>query len=74
MFRKLRVKRQISKCKKQIIDIEQKRMRSQASLVTAILSNTAPDDADVDYFNRFTAEIEEIRNKMKELELQLKNT
>ena len=73
MFRKLRIKRQISKCKKQIIDIEQKRMRSQASLVTAILSNTAPDDADVDYFNRFTAEIEEIRNKMKELELQLKN-
>lgn len=73
MFKKMSLKRQINKCKKQIVEIEQKRMRSQAALVTAILSNTTPDDADVDYFNRFTAEIEQTRDRMKALEQQLQS-
>lgn len=73
MFKKMTLKRQIKKCKKQILVVEQKRTRSQAALVTAILSNAAPNDDDVDYFNRYTAEIEEIRSKMNDLEIQLKN-
>ncbi|MGN0493455.1 MAG: hypothetical protein ACI4F7_07385 [Acutalibacteraceae bacterium] len=73
MFKKISLKRQINKCKKQILDVEQKRTRSQAALVTAILSNATPSDEDVDYFNRYTAEIEEIRSKMNDLEIQLKN-
>lgn len=73
MFKKMTLKRQIKKCKKQILVVEQKRTRSQAALVTAILSNSAPNDDDVDYFNRYTAEIEEIRSKMNDLEIQLKN-
>lgn len=73
MLKKMTLKRQINKYKKQILDVEQKRTRSQAALVTAILSNSTPSDDDVDYFNRYTAEIEEIRSKMNDLEIQLKN-
>ena len=73
MFEKLTLKRGIKKYKKQIEEIEKKRIRSQAALINAILSNTTPDDTDVDYFNRYTAEIEELRSKMQELEISLRN-
>ncbi|MDD6094970.1 MAG: hypothetical protein PUC29_04420 [Clostridia bacterium] len=73
MFQKMSLKRKIKKCRKQIADIEQKRIRSQAALVSAILANSTPDDADVDYFNRYTEQIEAIRSEMNELEIQLKN-
>ena len=73
MFEKLTLKRGIKKYKKKIEEIEKKRIRSQAALITAILSNTTPDDTDVDYFNRYTAEIEELRSKMQELEISLRN-
>ena len=73
MFEKLTLKRGIKKYKKKIEQIEKKRSRSQAALINAILSNTTPDDTDVDYFNRYTAEIEELRSKMQELEISLRN-
>ena len=73
MFEKLTLKRGIKKYKKKIEEIEKKRIRSQAALINAILSNTTPDDTDVDYFNRYTAEIEELRSKMQELEISLRN-
>ena len=73
MFEKFTLKRGIKKYKKQIEAIEKKRIRSQAALINAILSNTTPDDTDVDYFNRYTAEIEELRSKMQELEISLSN-
>ena len=72
MFEKARIKKQIKRAKKNIEMLEKKRTRSQAALVTAILSQKTPDDADVEYFNRFTELIEAERNKMhaliKELE------
>ena len=73
MFKKMKLKSKIKKGKKQILEIEQKRSRSQAMLVEAILTNTTPDDADVDYFNRYTAQIEDVRLEMHELEMQLRN-
>lgn len=73
MFEKFTLKRGIKKYKKKIEEIEKKRIRSQAALINAILSNTTPDDTDVDYFNRYTAEIEELRSKMQELEISLRN-
>ena len=73
MFEKLTLKRGIKKYKKKIEEIEKKRIRSQAALINAILSNTTPDDTDVDYFNRYTAEIEELRSKRQELEISLSN-
>ena len=73
MFKKLKLQRSINKCKKQIEVIEQKRARSQAKLVEAILTHTTPEDDDVDYFNRYTNQIEDVRRKMHEYEAQLNN-
>lgn len=73
MFKKLKLKKQISKLKKQIEVLEQKRIRSQAALVTAILTDSTPSDDDVDYFNRYTAKIDEVRSQMTALENQLES-
>ena len=67
MFKKLKIKRKIKQAKKNIILLEEKRSRSQAALVTAILSQKSPDDEDVEYFNHFTSLIETERNRMHDL-------
>ncbi|MBR5922216.1 MAG: hypothetical protein IKZ59_00315 [Clostridia bacterium] len=64
MFEKSILKKQIKRAKKNIEALEKKRIRSQAALVTAILSQQTPKDEDVEYFNRFTELIEAERNKM----------
>ena len=64
MFEKSIIKKKIKRAKKNIEMLEKKRTRSQAALVTAILSNQTPFDEDVEYFNRFTELIEAERNKM----------
>lgn len=71
MFRKLRLKRQIKQIRKRIEEIERKRARSQAALVEAILTHTTPNDDDVDFFNRFTAQIEEQRNLLHQVQAEL---
>ena len=63
----MRLKSEINQCKKEIELLEQKRTRSQAALVEAILRHTEPDDSDVDYFNQFTEKIEEERERMHQL-------
>ena len=72
MFKKMKLKKEIEACKKKIAELEGKRSRSQAALVEAILTHTEPNDKDVDFFNMFTKQIEEVRDqmhvKMKELE------
>lgn len=71
MFRKLRLKRQIKQIRERIEEIERKRARSQAALVEAILTHTTPNDEDVDFFNRFTAQIEEQRNLLHQVQAEL---
>ncbi len=73
MFEKAKLKRVIKRYQKEIQQIEQKRVRSQGALVEAILTHTTPSDEDVDYFNRYTAEIDQRRNEMHELEVKLKH-
>lgn len=72
MFEKKKLKKAIEKSKEKIAEIEQRRSRSQAALVDAILRHVDPDDTDVDYFNQFTAQMEDERANlhrlMKELE------
>ena len=72
MFEKAKLKKAIKKSKEHIAEIEQKRTRSQAALVEAILRHTDPDDRDVDFFNQFTAQIdaerENLHRLMKELD------
>lgn len=73
MFTKIKLKMQINSLKKEIEIVEQKRVRSQAALVEAILTNTSPDDTDVDYFNKFTLEINRLRDKLKDDQQRLGN-
>ena len=72
MFKKMKLKKSIEQCKNEIAELEQKRTRSQAALVEAILLKTEPKDDDVDFFNKFTEQIEakrqELHGLMKELD------
>ena len=70
-FKKMKLRRAIRRCKRKIELLEQRRSRSQAALVTAILSDTHPDDRDVDYFNQFTQMIDSEREKMRALMKEL---
>ncbi len=68
MFKKIKLKKQIKSFKNQIDILEQKRARSQAALVEALLTHKDPDDTDVDFFNQYTAKINEIRKQLQEAE------
>ena len=67
MFEKMKLKKAIKVSKERIAEIEQKRTRSQAALVEAILRHTEPDDRDVDFFNQFTAQIDAERENLHQL-------
>ena len=56
----------------QIEELEKKRARSQSALMDAILSNSIPEDQDVDYFNRYSERINSDRERIRELERKLK--
>lgn len=66
MFEKAKLKKEIKKSKADLASLEQKRYRSQAALVEAILTHTQPSDEDVDYFNRYTEKIEAERTHLHE--------
>lgn len=68
MFRKVKLKKQIRACIREINILEQRRSRSQAALISAILTGTTPADEDVDYFNRYTAQINETRDRLHQLQ------
>ena len=68
MFRKIKLKKQIRACIREINLLEQRRTHSQAALVSAILTGTTPADDDVDYFNRYTAQINETRDRLHQLQ------
>ena len=67
----MKLKKQIKKSIAKIEEIEQKRYRSQSALVTAILNNTQASDEDVDFFNQYTAQINEERDHLHALKKEL---
>ncbi|MBR6897866.1 MAG: hypothetical protein IKN24_06820 [Lachnospiraceae bacterium] len=71
MSEKGKLKREIETCKKTIVEIERRRSRSQSALVQAILLQEEPNDADVEWFNKYTGEITACRNHMIELQKKL---
>lgn len=73
MFKKSKIKREIKRAKRNIVNLERRRARSQAALVDAILTQQSPDDRDVEYFNRFTDLIESERKIMHNLMKELDN-
>ncbi|MEG0571021.1 MAG: hypothetical protein RR497_05185 [Oscillospiraceae bacterium] len=72
MFKKMQLKKEIKELTKEIEVIEAKRSRSQSALVLAILEQKDADEKDVEYFNTYTAQINQARDtlhmKKKELE------
>ena len=67
MFEKRKLRKQIRQVKENICELEQRRSRSQAALVSALLNNEVPRDEDVDYFNHFNGLIDQERGRLHEL-------
>ena len=57
MFEQKKYKQEIKRCRATIEEIERKRSRSQSALVQAILLQEEPNEADVEWFNKYTGEI-----------------
>ena len=64
MFERFKIRKQIRVIRQRILFLEQKRARSQAALVDAILRKVDANDEDVEYFNQFTGEIERLRTEI----------
>ena len=71
MLQKSKLKKAVNASREKIVLLEQKRTRSQAALVYALLNNTTPDDADIKYFNDYTVQIENERAHLRELMAEL---
>ncbi len=71
MFEERKFKKEIKKCRATIEEIERKRSRSQSALVQAILLQEEPNEADVEWFNKYTGEITACRNHMTETQKRL---
>lgn len=71
MFEKKKFKKEIKRCRATIEEIEKKRSRSQSALVQAILLQEEPNEADVEWFNKYTGEITACRNHMTDTQKRL---
>lgn len=71
MFEKRKLEKEIKKCRATIEEIERKRARSQSALVQAILLQEEPNEADSEWFNKYTGEINVCRNHMIEVQKKL---
>ena len=73
MFKRLKLKGNIKKKIDLIEELEKKRYRSQSALVEAILKHETPSDEDVEYFNKYTAEIDKLRREIRSMKKELEN-
>ena len=71
MFEEKKYKKEIKRCRATIEEIERKRSRSQSALVQAILLQEEPNEADVEWFNKYTGEITACRNHMTDTQKKL---
>lgn len=71
MFKKMKLKSEINKLKKEIVNLESKRARSQSALVASILQKKEPDEKDVEFFNMYSKQIDEIRAQISQKEEEL---
>lgn len=73
MSKKSELKKQISEVEREIDALEKKRARSQSALMRAMLSKQKPDPMDEEYFRVFSALIDEERETLRKLLLELEN-
>lgn len=72
MSRKGELKRAIAQCELEIKSLEQKRMRSQSALLESILTNTKPDEEEMEFFRVFSSLVRQEREKLIALTNELK--
>lgn len=73
MSKKSELKKQIEDSEREIEALESKLMRSQISVLGAILRNEEPSDVDKEYFRVYSKLIDVERENLQELYKQLKN-
>lgn len=71
MSKKRELKRMILDTEKEIEALEAKLMRSQISVLGAIMNNEEPSEVDKEYFRVYSKLIEVERENLKELHRQL---
>jgi hypothetical protein len=71
MFKKMKLKKEIKKLKQEIVSLENKRARSQSALVANILQKKEPDEKDVEFFNAYSKQIDDIRAVISQKEKEL---
>lgn len=71
MSKKSDLKRAIADSEREISALEQKRARSQSSLMQAMLTHTKPNPQDEQYFNAFTTLIDNERKHLRSLYAEL---
>ncbi len=71
MFKKFKLKKELKELQQQILFLEQKRTRSEAAIISALLKHVDPADDDVDYFNTYTAQIDDLELRIREINEQM---
>ncbi|MBD5131243.1 MAG: hypothetical protein HDT28_01420 [Clostridiales bacterium] len=73
MSQKNKLAKEIHALEEEIKALEFKRSRSMAVIMEAMLSQSMPNDTDVQFFRTFNAEIEIKRDQLQKLTKQLEN-
>ena len=63
---------EISVLEKEMHELENKRLRSMAALLEAVINKSDPPAEDAKYFRQYTAEIDTRRNRVIELTSRLR--
>lgn len=71
MSLKREIAKELNLIEQEIKILEEKRSRSQAVIIEALLSHVAPDETDVAYFRAFTQQINLKRERMQKLTEEL---
>ena len=72
MSKKSQLKKAIKECELEIKAYESKRERSQTEVVRALLAGKKPAKRDEKYFNTFTDLIDQARERLRQLNAELK--
>lgn len=67
------LEKEVAVLEKEINLLESRRTRSMAALVEALVSKVEPDENEMVYFRRYTADIEERRSRLIDILVRLKH-
>lgn len=67
------IAKEINLLEMEMRELEVKRNRSMAALVESLIARVAPDEQEMQFFRQYTAEIDVKRERLADLNNQLKN-